>query len=142
MHLTEGWCKAHPVLRAGYRSIPQTRKAWWGPHITVPGRTGRWDRPCDRINSALERLSRDRWVSGDERLELACRFARLVDAGNVTQILRGVVGGELPGPGMIRGKLVAWPHQPGYGALMSKLSRAKKPLQAELIILNFILKGG
>lgn len=132
------WLEGYPMLRAGYRDV-------WSDssHRTyaVPNRSGRWDKGWRRVKAALIRITRDRWVGYEEVHTIVHRLAGCASPGGWSQTSRAVLRGWANGSGILRGEPVAWEWEPGYQQLIGKLQGVKKPLQAELIILNFILKG-
>ena len=96
---------------------------------------------CWRINRALARLSRDRWLSGHEVTQLAITFARSRSAHpfwsaqqSYPSVCRVV--------GMMRGKPPFDLGEPEYGMFMRATEKLKRndAAQAEMLILKLTLE--
>jgi len=93
-----------------------------------------------RVWRALRRISRDRWVSGDEVFSIGIRLARCC-SGRPTVVLQKAIEPECEAIGMIQGFAPAHVSDVDYGRYIDALS-GKKPrndLSIELEILKLLI---
>lgn len=98
-------------------------------------------RPCDRVRSALNRLSRDRWISGDECRKLVHSLACCC-SGSPSTVAKAAMAAECEFVGMLRGYPPAFIFEDDYRDFFIALSGLKRDSQAkaELLILKLQLK--
>lgn len=96
--------------------------------------------PSERVRNALNRLSRDRWIPGEEVESLVARLARCTGVGNPWVIERFCVERGAIGIGLVRGDLPVSLGHPEYRNTLDKLRRVQRSKQpgakAELLILQ------
>lgn len=102
-------------------------------------------KPSYRVNRALGRLTRDRWICGAEIYDVAIRLARCAcfSRSAVGNVLANACRGECFHIGMLRGEPVAYTFDDDYGDACRFLGKIKvtpsKP-KAEVWILGFIIR--
>lgn len=96
-------------------------------------------RPVDRVRTALERISRDRFLDGEQVSTIAESLAACC-SDNPRWTAKSAYAACCEAVGMLRGKPPAHPFEPEYGDYLKALHH-RKPANAELAILQIILKG-
>lgn len=91
----------------------------------------------------MRRLSRDRWLSGREVLDLSIRLSNCC-SGNPTWTAQASVPGCCTVVGMLQGEPPARPGEPDYGRFVYALKDLKRDsgAKAELLILKLLLQRG
>lgn len=96
--------------------------------------------PSERVRRALARLSRDRWLSGEEVSALVASLCRCTGVRNPWVIERFCVEPGAIGIGLIRGALPVSLGHPEYRQTLLKLNRAAarkdRGARPELLILQ------
>jgi hypothetical protein len=93
-----------------------------------------------RVRRALDRLSRDRWLSGQEVCSIGLRLSHCA-SGNPTWTYRNARAGECEVIGMLQGRPPVWRDHPRYGEFVDALKDAPPGEKTERLILKLALKG-
>lgn len=103
----------------------------------------RSDKPSYRVALALRRLSRDRWLSGEEASDLCFRLSQCASPRSWPNVAKAAMCGECEFIGMYHGEPPTYHFDPNYGDVYRALSgvKRKKDASVELMILNFKLIG-
>ena len=81
-------------------------------------KTGRRDKPIVRVENAMRRLSRDRWLSPATVRKVAVAFARLAGSSRPSVTAEAAVAFSAYYAGMLRGRPASWPGSPGWGVIV------------------------
>lgn len=109
-------------------------------------RTSRIDKPSLRVRAAMERLSRNRWLTGKECREFAWRLSLCASwsTNGAHSVYRGAMPKECEVIGMVRGAPPAWLWEPHYKTAMRMLRHIEPGPDGlgEMQLLKFqLLKG-
>lgn len=108
--------------------------------IAKPAKSRHHRRPVDRVRRALTRLSRDRWLSGEEVEAARMALARCCSAVP-SSVAKHACADECTVIGMIRGQPPVYRWDDGYPAFVRSLYGIKtsRKAEVELLILKLVL---
>lgn len=107
------------------------------------GVSRRNNKPSYRVHNALVRLTRERWICGDDMRDLCCRLSKIAAPGAWGTVMKRAMPGECGVVGMWRGEPPAYIWDTHYKAVCKALFGAKTQEDAsiELLILNLTLRS-
>lgn len=99
------------------------------------------DAPAARVQRAMWRVSRDRWLHPDEVWRIGLTFSRLASR-NPSNTMKHAIALECEVVGMIRGRPPAYVWEPHYRSVMRCVRKKQSAAQVELAMLKFAANTG
>lgn len=99
-------------------------------------------KPSQRVRHALNRLSRERWISGKDCVRIGTSWAWLL-SDRPEQVMRGAIGDVIPMTGLLRGMAAVSTYEKDWRHVIRRVNQlAKSPkrgFKPELELLRFHL---